>query len=65
MYGAQKVFTDIDGLQLLRETEQKDFNPAEHILTNADLKKIRFLQLRKAALKVDKKGFALDKKQKV
>jgi hypothetical protein len=61
VFGAQKVFTDIDGLDLYRETEGRDFNPAEELLDNKDLKKIRFLQLRKAALKVDKKGFALDK----
>lgn len=64
-FGSQKVFKDIDGLQLLRDTEQQEFDPAEQILSNADLKKIRFLQLRKAALKVDKKGYKLDKRQKI
>lgn len=63
-FGAQKVFTDIDGLNLLRETEGKEYDPTKQLLSNADLKKIRFLQLRKAALKVDRKGFALDKRQK-
>jgi hypothetical protein len=60
VYGRQKVFTDIDGLDLLKKAEKlpDDYNMAtERILTDADLKKIRYLKLKNVVKRVDRKGF--------
>ncbi len=60
VYGRQKVFTDIDGLDLLKKAENlpEEYNMAtERILTDADLKKIRYLKLKNVVKRVDRKGF--------
>lgn len=61
IYGKQKLNYDIDGLDLLRKAEHlpEGTNIAAHrILDDNDLKKIRYLKLKAAVKKVDRKGFA-------
>lgn len=55
IYGQQKVATTIEGIELLGEGANV---ATERMLTDKDFKKIKLMQLRQAAKKVDKKGFA-------
>lgn len=60
VYGRQKVFKDIDGIELLKKAEGIDENvnlAAERLLDDKDLRKIRYLKLKKAVQNIDKKGF--------
>jgi hypothetical protein len=61
IYGKQKLNYDVDGLELLRKAENLPEGTnmaAERILDDNDLKKIRYLKLKAAVKKVDRKGFA-------
>ncbi len=54
VYGQQKIHKNIEGIEHLKEGENVI---TERLLTDADLKKIRIMKLRKAVRKVDRKGF--------
>lgn len=54
VYGQQKIQKNIDGIEYLKEGDNVI---TERLLTDADLKKIRIMKLRKAVRKVDRKGF--------
>jgi hypothetical protein len=61
VYGKQKINYNIDGIDLLMKSEKtaEGVNlAATRILTEDDLKKIRYLKMRRAVKKVDRKGFA-------
>ncbi len=61
VYGKQKINYNIDGIDLLMKSEKTEEGvnlAATRILTEDDLKKIRYLKMRRAVKKVDRKGFA-------
>ena len=63
VYGKQKIHYDIDGLDLLRKAENLPEGAniaAERILDDKDLKKIKYLKLKNAVKKVDRKRFGSD-----
>ncbi len=60
VYGRQKVFYDIDGIDLLKKASKMpdEYNlAAEKILDDSDLRKIKYLKMKKALQKIDKKRF--------
>lgn len=57
LYGQEKVVTNIDGVDLLKEGENVTMN---RLLTEEDFRKIKLKKLKDAVRKVDRHGFRSD-----
>jgi hypothetical protein len=63
VFGAQKINTDIEGIELLKKAEKIDESvnlAADRILDDKDLKKIKILKLKEQVKRVDRHGFRDD-----
>ena len=61
VFGAEKVYKDIEGIDLLKKAEKIDPSvnlAADRLLDDRDLKKMKILQLKEGVKRVDRHGFA-------